>query len=68
MPYRENFGSLIFETPPKGKPDRNFYKFDSSQFFMSRIEISPTPLKVEVVEKSEEVLNLLSPSQFMIDS
>jgi hypothetical protein len=48
---RENFGSLIFETPPKGKPDRLFYKFDSSKFFMDRIELSPTPMKPELVER-----------------
>ncbi len=46
MVLRENFGSLIFETPPKGKADRSFYKFDSSRFFMDRIEMSPTPVKV----------------------
>jgi hypothetical protein len=49
---RENFGSLIFETPPKGKPDRNFFKMvDSSRFFMDRIEMSPTPLKIEYQSK-----------------
>ena len=68
MALRENFGSLIFETPPKGKPDRLFYKFDSSRFFMDRIELSPTPIKDEVVEREEQVLNLLSPSKFMIAS
>jgi hypothetical protein len=47
MAIRENLGSLIFETPPKGKADHNFYKFDSSRFFMDRIEISPTPWKIE---------------------
>ena len=35
---------------------------------MDRIEISPTPMKVEEIEKQEEVINLLSPSKFMIDS
>lgn len=35
---------------------------------MDRIEISPTPMKVEVIERQEEVLNLLSPSKFMIES
>lgn len=47
MAIRENLGSLIFETPPKGKADRGFYKFDSSRFFMDKLEISPTPVKVE---------------------
>ncbi len=46
MNIRENFGSLIFETPPKGKADRSFYKIDSSKFLMDRIEISPTPMKM----------------------
>ncbi len=46
MAFKENIGSLIFETPPKGRPDRNFYKFDSSRFFMDRIELSPTPMKI----------------------
>jgi hypothetical protein len=45
MANKENFSSLIFETPPKGKPASSFYKFDSSRFFMDRIEISPTPIK-----------------------
>lgn len=45
MANKENFSSLIFETPPKGKPVSSFYKFDSSRFFMDRIEISPTPIK-----------------------
>lgn len=35
---------------------------------MDRIEMSPTPVKVEVVERQEEVLSLLSPSKFMIES
>ena len=35
--FRENVSSLIFATPPKRKPDRHFYKFDSSKFFMDRI-------------------------------
>jgi len=34
---RENFGMLIFETPPKGKADRSFYKIDSCNFFMDKI-------------------------------
>lgn len=68
MAIRENLGSLIFETPPKGKPDHNFYKFDSSRFFMDRIEISPTPWKLEEAEKPEEIVYVLSPSKFMIDT
>ena len=48
LAHKENLGSLIFETPPKGRNDRSFYKFDSSKFFMDRIEISPTPMKPEV--------------------
>lgn len=44
--FKENFGLLIFDTPPKGKADRNFYKFDSSKFFMDKIQISPTPMKI----------------------
>lgn len=35
---------------------------------MDRIELSPTPIKDEVVEREEQVLNLLSPSKFMIAS
>ena len=68
MAIRENFGSLIFETPPKGQASRSFYKMDSCNFFMDRIELSPTPLKVEVEEQEEMVINLLSPSKFMIQS
>jgi hypothetical protein len=68
MAIRENFGSLIFETPPKGKADRSFYKIDSSRFFMDRIEISPTPIKVEEVQREEEVITLLSPAKFMFES
>jgi len=45
MIIRENLGSLIFETPQKGKADRSFYKFDSSRFLMDRVDISPTPQK-----------------------
>jgi hypothetical protein len=45
---KENCSSLIFDTPPKGKGEKHgFYKFNSSRFFMDRIEYSPTPLKVE---------------------
>jgi len=47
MIIRENLGSLIFETPQKGKADRNFYKFDLSRFLMDRVDISPTPQKQE---------------------
>jgi len=35
---------------------------------MDRIEISPTPIKNEEIEREEQVLNLLSPSKFMIAS
>ena len=66
MMMKENFGSLIFETPPKGHATRSFYKMDSCNFFMDRIELSPTPLKVEVEERQEMVINLLSPSKVMI--
>lgn len=48
--------------------DRHFYKFDSSKFFIDRVEMSPTPMKVEVVERAEEIISLLSPSKFMIES
>ena len=59
---------MIFETPPKGKNERSFYKFDSSRFIFDKVELSPTPMKVEFIERHEEVLSLLSPSKFMIES
>lgn len=66
---KENCSSLIFDTPPKGKGDKHgFYKFNSSKFFMERIEYSPTPLKVEEAERQEEVIVLLSPAKFMFAS
>lgn len=68
MAIRENLGSLIFETPPKGKTDRGFYKFDSSRFLMGKLEISPTPVKIEEVEKPIEIIYVLSPSKFIIES
>lgn len=68
MAIRENLGSLIFETPPKGRSQHNFYKFDSSRFFMDKIEISPTPWKMEEAEKAEEIVYVLSPSKFMIEN
>ena len=63
---KENFGSLIFETPPKGKASSGFYKVDPCNFIMDRIELSPTPMKMEVEERQETIINLLSPSKFMI--
>ena len=63
---KENFGSLIFETPPKGQASRSFYKVDPCNFYMDRIELSPTPMKMEVEERQETIINLLSPSKFMI--
>jgi hypothetical protein len=35
---------------------------------MDRIEISPTPIKVEEVQREEEVITLLSPAKFMFES
>ena len=63
---KENFGSLIFETPPKGQASRGFYKIDPCNFYMDRIELSPTPMKSVVEERQEAIINLLSPSKFMI--
>ena len=46
---KENLGSLIFETPPKGSIQPSHYR-ESSRFFFDRIEVSPTPLKFETME------------------
>lgn len=50
----QNLGSLIFETPPKGKENRNFlsYKLDDVNHDFYRIEISPPAF-----EEVEEVPN-----------
>ncbi len=43
---KENLGSLIFETPPKGSIQPSHYR-ESSRFFFEKIEVSPTPLKFD---------------------
>lgn len=44
---KENLGSLIFETPPKGRGDRYFSNVYSNRFLNEKIDLSPTPLKFE---------------------
>jgi hypothetical protein len=48
---RENLGSLIFETPPKGSIYRSQHFRETSQFFYSKMEVSPTPLKFAIEEE-----------------
>ena len=49
---RENLGTLIFETPPKGSA-QSHYRADSNRFFYERIEVSPTPLQFGELECNE---------------
>ena len=65
----QNLGSLIFETPPKGKQHRSYLSLkmdDVNRFFEERIEISPTPFKCEQQAPNQTVQNYLSPSKFII--
>lgn len=39
---RENFGSLIFETPPKGGINfKHYFKMDSNKIFFDKLDLSP---------------------------
>ena len=63
---KENLGSLIFSTPPKG---RSIFKFDlQNNLYFSRLIISPnTPIgQVEEEQKEEKEMEqvLESPSKF----
>ncbi len=44
---RESLGSLIFETPEKGKTIKNEFLFESEKFFFGKIEQSPEPFEIE---------------------
>lgn len=49
---RENLGSLIFETPPKGSAFQQSHLYrESSRFFFENLEVSPTPLKFNMEEE-----------------
>lgn len=63
---KENLGSLIFSTPPKG---RSIFKFESqNNHYFSRLIISPnTPIgEVEEEQKEEKEIEQVveSPSRF----
>jgi hypothetical protein len=66
----QSLGSLIFETPPKGKENRSYPSLkmeEVNRFFEGRIEISPTPHKDEEELPHESVDNdYVSPSKFLI--
>lgn len=67
---KENLGSLLFETPEKGKSNRNGFLLGSENFFFERIDQSPSPFKIEENEAMEpsQHENFLSPSRFLINS
>lgn len=72
--FKQNLGSLIFETPPKGTESRSYLKIDASKFFEDEIlGISPTPFKAEedyqreekFQDRQDQMINYMSPSKFL---
>lgn len=65
----QNLGSLIFQTPPKGKQSRNYLSMkldEANRLFEQRIQISPTPFKCDEEVHNQFVVNYVSPSKFIV--